>query len=66
MDIPGVKDQIMGNQEQAVEVRRQVIHLSHRAERALVQVHQHQETMAAAAVAGKAAALADHVNNTIK
>jgi hypothetical protein len=56
----------MGNQEQAVEVRRQVIHLSHRAERALVQVHQHQEMTAAVVAAGKAAAQADHVDNYIK
>jgi hypothetical protein len=66
MDIPGVKDQIMGNQEQVVEVRRQVIRLSHRAGQVLVQVHQHQEMTAAAVVAGKAAAQADHVDNYIK
>jgi hypothetical protein len=62
MDIPGVKDQVMDNQEQAAEVQRQVILLSHRAGQVLVQVHQHQEMTAAVVAAGKVAVLADHVD----
>jgi hypothetical protein len=62
MDIPGVKDQVMDNQEQAAEVQHQVIRLSHRAGQVLLQVHLHQETTAAAVAAGKAVVLADHVD----
>jgi hypothetical protein len=62
----GVKDQIMNKQERAGEVQRRVILLRHRAGQVLLQVHRHLETTAAAAAAGKAAAPADHVNNTIK
>jgi len=52
----------MDNQEQAGEVQRQVIRLSHRAGQVLDQAHRHQEMTAVAVVAGKAAVQADLVD----